>query len=265
MTATRRVGTMGDAAPSFHPDLDPSPGLRRRLTEQLAHTRAEMHGRREAAAPGGERPGFGKRAGDYVAQVVDDRTNNQLADSLAATAVALERAIALLDEGRYGRCEVCGAEIGAERLEAVPWAARCVRASRRSPAPTPRAPPVRGGSPGAPGAAARRPGAAGTPVPPVPPVPAVPAVPVAEQGTPAPVPAAVELVLADVDGTLVTQDKMLTERAVEAVTSSATAGILFAITSGARPGACRCWSSRSSSPPRSPPSTAACWWTRTCR
>jgi RNA polymerase-binding transcription factor DksA len=118
---------MGDAAPSFHPDLDPSPGLRRRLTEQLAHTRAEMHGRREAAAPGGERPGFGKRAGDYVAQVVDDRTNNQLADSLAATAVALERAIALLDEGRYGRCEVCGAEIGAERLEAVPWAARCVR------------------------------------------------------------------------------------------------------------------------------------------
>ena len=125
------------------PGADPGPGSastearRRQLTEQLAHTRAELAGRREAAIPGGERPGFGKRAGDYVAQVVDDRTNNQLADSLAATAAALEQALELLDEGRYGRCSSCGAAIGAERLEAVPWATRCMRceAARRPEAP----------------------------------------------------------------------------------------------------------------------------------
>ena len=108
-------------------DVAAGRAVRRRLDEQLAHTLDEMEQRRRAATQGGERPGFGKRAGDYVAQVVDDRTNNQVADALAGTAAAIERALALLDQGRYGRCEECGAPIGAERLEAVPWAARCVR------------------------------------------------------------------------------------------------------------------------------------------
>jgi Cof subfamily protein (haloacid dehalogenase superfamily) len=41
--------------------------------------------------------------------------------------------------------------------------------------------------------------------------------------------------LADVDGTLVTQDKVLTERAIEAVRRLGEVGILFAITSGRPP------------------------------
>ncbi len=46
---------------------------------------------------------------------------------------------------------------------------------------------------------------------------------------------AVRLLLADVDGTLVTPDKMLTDRAVDAVRRLGEAGILFAITSGRPP------------------------------
>jgi Cof subfamily protein (haloacid dehalogenase superfamily) len=45
----------------------------------------------------------------------------------------------------------------------------------------------------------------------------------------------VRLVIADVDGTLVTQDKVLTARATEAVTKLHDAGILFGITSGRPP------------------------------
>lgn len=45
----------------------------------------------------------------------------------------------------------------------------------------------------------------------------------------------VSLVLADVDGTLVTNDKLLTPRAKQAVTSLRAAGIAFAITSGRPP------------------------------
>ena len=45
----------------------------------------------------------------------------------------------------------------------------------------------------------------------------------------------IRLVLADVDGTLVTQDKVLTDRAVAAVRDLHRAGILFAITSGRPP------------------------------
>jgi Cof subfamily protein (haloacid dehalogenase superfamily) len=45
----------------------------------------------------------------------------------------------------------------------------------------------------------------------------------------------IRLLLADVDGTLVTQEKLLTERAIAAVRSLGEAGILFAVTSGRPP------------------------------
>src|ERR1041385_3003856 len=45
----------------------------------------------------------------------------------------------------------------------------------------------------------------------------------------------IELVLADVDGTLVTSEKELTPRAIEAVRKLKEAGIRFAVTSGRPP------------------------------
>src|ERR1700683_4453378 len=45
----------------------------------------------------------------------------------------------------------------------------------------------------------------------------------------------IRLFLADVDGTLVTQDKVLTDRAIAAVHSLRQAGVIFAITSGRPP------------------------------
>ena len=126
--ARPRPGAAAENTAQEHGDDE----TRRDLLERLAHTRAELDDRRRAAAPGGERPGFGKRAGDYVAQVVDDRTNNQLADSLAATAGAIEQALTLLDEGHYGLCRDCREPIGAARLEAVPWAPRCMRCEARA-------------------------------------------------------------------------------------------------------------------------------------
>ncbi len=47
--------------------------------------------------------------------------------------------------------------------------------------------------------------------------------------------AAIRLLLADVDGTLVTPDKKLTERAIRSVGELRDAGVLFAITSGRPP------------------------------
>lgn len=45
----------------------------------------------------------------------------------------------------------------------------------------------------------------------------------------------ISLVLADVDGTLVTEEKVLTKRAQNAVSALQSAGIRFAITSGRPP------------------------------
>jgi DnaK suppressor protein len=41
------------------------------------------------------------------------------------------KALARIDSGEYGRCEVCGKEIPVERLEAVPWTTLCIEDARR--------------------------------------------------------------------------------------------------------------------------------------
>ena len=38
----------------------------------------------------------------------------------------VDRALAKMDAGTYGTCERCGRPIGAERLEALPWAMLCI-------------------------------------------------------------------------------------------------------------------------------------------
>ncbi len=38
----------------------------------------------------------------------------------------VERALAKLDEGTYGQCDVCGKDIGLERLQALPHATLCI-------------------------------------------------------------------------------------------------------------------------------------------
>jgi RNA polymerase-binding protein DksA len=43
----------------------------------------------------------------------------------------VDKALARIDAGEYGRCEVCGKEIPEERLEAVPWTTLCIDDARR--------------------------------------------------------------------------------------------------------------------------------------
>ena len=38
----------------------------------------------------------------------------------------LSHALASIDDGSYGKCELCGKEIGQERLEALPYTTYCV-------------------------------------------------------------------------------------------------------------------------------------------
>ena len=44
----------------------------------------------------------------------------------------VDRALAKLDAGTYGTCERCGRPIGAERLEAIPWALLCIDCKRKA-------------------------------------------------------------------------------------------------------------------------------------
>jgi RNA polymerase-binding transcription factor len=46
--------------------------------------------------------------------------------ALRANLQQVERALAKMEAGTYGICERCGNPIGAERLEAIPWATLCI-------------------------------------------------------------------------------------------------------------------------------------------
>ncbi len=75
--------------------------------------------------------GFGKRIGDGTTEAIGRFNDVGVADSLEAIEGRLERAIAKLEEGSYGICDGCGAEIPAGRLRSVPESALCVSCASR--------------------------------------------------------------------------------------------------------------------------------------
>ena len=52
--------------------------------------------------------------------------NRSLADTLKVQLGLVDRALARIDAGTYGTCEVCDEQIGAERLAAMPATHRCI-------------------------------------------------------------------------------------------------------------------------------------------
>lgn len=88
----------------------------------------------------GSTVGFGKRIGDGTSEAVSRLTDVGVGESLERGLERIERALTKLDEGTYGMCDVCGREISAGRLRAMPDAVLCldcsaserrVRSSRR--------------------------------------------------------------------------------------------------------------------------------------
>ena len=71
--------------------------------------------------------GFGKRVGDGTNIAVERMTDVAAHTGLQRELLQITRARAALAAGAYGRCEVCGGDIGSDRLEARPASTRCVR------------------------------------------------------------------------------------------------------------------------------------------
>jgi DnaK suppressor protein len=110
--------------------------------------RAELHARRDRArerlAVLAERPergsavGFGKRIGDGTSEAVSRLTDIGVGDSLERGLERTERALAKLDQGTYGTCDVCGEAIARGRLRAMPDGVLCLDCAsshRRLPPP----------------------------------------------------------------------------------------------------------------------------------
>ncbi|HET7071285.1 MAG TPA: TraR/DksA C4-type zinc finger protein [Nocardioides sp.] len=69
---------------------------------------------------------FGKRVGEGTSMAVDRLAAVSAQEHLLAMLEEVRRARRRVADGTYGTCEVCGEPIPEGRLEARPWATRCV-------------------------------------------------------------------------------------------------------------------------------------------
>lgn len=100
----------------------------------LLAKKAEIEGQLAGLAAPPEEQGsisFGKRVGEGTSMAVDRLSQVAAHDRLQVTLADIDRALAKVEDGTYGTCDVCGKPIGDERLEALFWAVLCVQDAAR--------------------------------------------------------------------------------------------------------------------------------------
>ena len=94
--------------------------LRRERNRALARVREYRHDQDDEATPA---PADELDAARSLAEV---ETHASLIEQAENRLKEIDTAFRRLEQGRYGLCEDCGQEIAIERLEALPFATRCV-------------------------------------------------------------------------------------------------------------------------------------------
>lgn len=80
---------------------------------------------------GGGDGGISNHLAEGASSTFDQERNLALLGNLRRTLELVEAALKRLELGTYGFCEVCGEPIDRARLEALPYAAQCVRCQTR--------------------------------------------------------------------------------------------------------------------------------------
>jgi len=101
----------------------------RLLRQRLDEVQARLAELAKAPEPGAG-IGFGKRIGDGTNEAISRRNDIGVGNSLLVTEEKLQRALAKLGEGSYGRCDSCGGPIAPGRLEVAPESALCIDCAR---------------------------------------------------------------------------------------------------------------------------------------
>ncbi len=111
-------------APDAPDDLDLE-AIGAELRARRDHNQARVDSLAARPEPGSGL-GFGKRIGDGTIEAVSRLTEIGVGSSLESGVERTERALAKLEEGTYGRCDVCGAAIAPGRLRAMPDSVLCL-------------------------------------------------------------------------------------------------------------------------------------------
>ena len=75
--------------------------------------------------------GVDNHMADTATATFDRELEDGLEEGAQQTIVDVKAALARIEDGSFGTCEVCGKPIGAARLAAIPWARLCIDDQRR--------------------------------------------------------------------------------------------------------------------------------------
>jgi DnaK suppressor protein len=104
---------------------------RDRVTRALEHLHEENPGSLEDETGELNAPSVDDHLGDLATATFDRELDYTLEENAEGVLQAIDSALKRMDDGTYGRCQNCGQPISPERLEAIPWATRCIDCKRR--------------------------------------------------------------------------------------------------------------------------------------
>jgi RNA polymerase-binding transcription factor DksA len=97
------------------------------IRAELEQERSELTDRlAELTADGAAAPDFDENFADSAQVTAEQVENATLAATLRDQLNDVESALGRIDDGSYGHCEVCGEEVAAARLEAMPATRFCI-------------------------------------------------------------------------------------------------------------------------------------------
>ena len=104
----------------------PSPTALDSIRVQLEEERASLQHQLEDLGAGDKGMSFDENFADSGQVAAEQGENRMLVASLSDQLSDVERALAKLARGEYGKCETCGNDITEPRLEAMPAARHCI-------------------------------------------------------------------------------------------------------------------------------------------
>jgi RNA polymerase-binding transcription factor len=108
--------------------------VKRRLLEErqgiLEERRRMVEDTSRSIEDATDEDGNDSHLGDSASETLDREIELSLEDNAENLLGAIDAALARIDAGTYGTCGRCSRPIGSERLEALPWATKCIECKR---------------------------------------------------------------------------------------------------------------------------------------
>lgn len=98
--------------------------LKEQLTKELADVKSRLHTDKHLETT--ELSNYDNHPADNATDLTDQNTEMAIEQHKVDEIEQLESALKAMEEGTYGKCEVCGEDIPIERLEALPMARTCI-------------------------------------------------------------------------------------------------------------------------------------------